>query len=85
MCYKYLLRKAVGEEVPVEVADPLDVDRHHAAAHRQLGVVPAGRLHHVPCSPVLFRLELFLTKAEKSPKEGFLHFSILKRIFLSIE
>ena len=62
------------EEVPVEVADPLDVDRHHAPAHRQLGVVPARRLHHVSCSPILFRLEVFLTKVETLQKKDILLF-----------
>ena len=41
------LGQTVLLEVPVEVADPLDVDRHHAPRDGQLGVVTPGSRHHV--------------------------------------
>ena len=41
------LGQTVLLEVPVEVADPLDVDGHDAPRDGQLGVVTPGRRHHV--------------------------------------
>ena len=45
---EYSLGETILEEVPVQVTDPLDVDSHHSAAHRQLGVVAPGSRDHVP-------------------------------------
>ena len=37
-------------EVPIQVADPLDVDGHDPARDGELGVVPPGRLNDISCT-----------------------------------
>ena len=47
------LGQTVLLEVPVEVADPLDVDGDHAPGDGELAVVPARCRHHVASQFIL--------------------------------